>query len=109
MRCLKLVLTSIYCMAALLLMPAQLFAYEKPNDRFYVNDFADVLSDETEQYIYDNSVKLAFVNMVSAAKTKIMGCSCCLPWRNGSFAWRWATAWRAVCRMQRQAGFRMTT
>ena len=58
MRCLKLILSSIYCFVALLVLPVQILAYEQPTDRFYVNDFADILSDETEQFIFENSEKL---------------------------------------------------
>ena len=33
-------------------------ALVSPTDKFYVNDYADVLSPETEEYIYEKSVKL---------------------------------------------------
>ena len=49
---------SLILLISLLFLSPTCLAMEKPTERFYVNDFADVLSDETEQYIFDESVKL---------------------------------------------------
>lgn len=42
----------------LLLIPSNCFAIVEATDKFYVNDYANVLSDETEKYIFENSLKL---------------------------------------------------
>ena len=41
-----------------LLMPASTNALVKPTDEFYINDYADILTKETEEYILDRSVAL---------------------------------------------------
>ena len=41
-----------------LLFPINCYALVKPSSKFYVNDYANVLSDEVEEYIFNNSVKL---------------------------------------------------
>lgn len=51
----------------LLFFPLCCSAINPPTDRFYINDFANILSDETEQYIYDESYKLH-----SATKAQIV-------------------------------------
>lgn len=45
-------------LAAMLCIVTAFAAYPQPTDRFYVNDFADVLSADTEQYLLDNSAAL---------------------------------------------------
>ena len=40
------------------LFPINCYAIVEPTSRFYVNDYADILTDEVEDYIFDNSVKL---------------------------------------------------
>ena len=41
-----------------LLMPKSTNAIVKPTDEFYINDYADILTKETEEYILDKSVAL---------------------------------------------------
>ena len=45
----------------------KVFALVEPTSEFYVNDYANILSEETENYILNNSVKLA-----SATKAQIV-------------------------------------
>ena len=54
----KLLRFSLIALISLLFLSPNCLAMEKPTERFYVNDFADILSDETEQFIFDESVKL---------------------------------------------------
>ncbi len=42
----------------LLLFPLSCTAIEPPTERFYINDFANILNDETEQYIFEHSAQL---------------------------------------------------
>ena len=42
----------------LILLSDNCYAIVKPTSKFYVNDYANVLTDEVESYIYNNSVKL---------------------------------------------------
>ena len=42
----------------ILVLPINVFAVVNPTDRFYINDYANILSSETEDYIFDKSVKL---------------------------------------------------
>ena len=46
----------------LLLAPLKTFAIVKPTNEFYVNDYAHILSYETEKYIMDKSVNLSKVD-----------------------------------------------
>ena len=39
-----------------LLMPTSTNALVKPTDEFYINDYADILTKETEEYILDLSL-----------------------------------------------------
>ena len=42
----------------LLLIPFRCFASILPTDRFYINDYANIIDSEVEDYIFENSVKL---------------------------------------------------
>ena len=41
-----------------LLLPMNVFALVEPTDRFYINDYANILSSETEDYIFEHSRNL---------------------------------------------------
>ena len=41
-----------------IVFPLNVNALVEPTEKFYVNDYANILSDEVENYIFDNSVKL---------------------------------------------------
>lgn len=49
---------SLIALISLIFLSPSCSALESPTERFYVNDFANILSEETEQYIFDESVKL---------------------------------------------------
>ena len=46
---------------SLFFIPKQVYAYDtvRPTNNFYVNDYANILSNETENYIMERSVSLA--------------------------------------------------
>ena len=46
----------------LLLLPINVWAVVNPSDRFYINDYADILSSDTEDYIFNKSVELEKVD-----------------------------------------------
>ena len=48
----------IFLVLALVLFPFNCFALVKPTNDFYVNDYADILDDDVEQYIMQRSVDL---------------------------------------------------
>lgn len=57
MRFQKLILSSILLLLSFFIFE-NVYAIKSPTDKFYVNDYADILNEETEKYIFENSVKL---------------------------------------------------
>ena len=54
----KIISIILLMLMALLVFPITTFAYEGPTSEFYVNDYAEILDDDSEKFIIENSRKL---------------------------------------------------
>ena len=51
----KIISIILLMLMALLVFPITTFAYEGPTSEFYVNDYAEILDDDSEKFIIENS------------------------------------------------------